>query len=385
MNDKQILIFQFSAYRDGSAISALLLADGFRAAGWSTHIAFGYSGPIISHFQENGHQCYILQHKNWLRTKSLFSFFKSTMLELSRVNRFVELIRSIQPQIIYVNTLVSLSAVVAGRFCRLPVIWHLRELFDDAGGEMYAPAGARSLISLMIRGLSTQIITNSRVVVDNIINYSDLNIEVVPNAVEERFFVNYLADEKSWIRRELPANKLVVGIPGTLRPAKGHIFCLRAIAPLLTSNNAFHLAISGGGESSFLAKLEYEIASLGITEQVTFLGSLADMPAFYRACDLIVVPSRSETFGRVIIEAFASKVPVIATAVGGIPEIIRHGKNGWLVAYGAEEALRDAVVKLLDQSEVRESLVEEAYHDACRLYTAKVYQQRTVEIAEQLL
>src|SRR5207248_4108745 len=121
---------------------------------------------------------------------------------------------------------------------------------------------------------------------------------------------------------------------GTLRPVKGHPFFLDAAAAAIKRIPDCRFVIAGTGEARYVEALKAQVAMLGLTAGVRFLGKVEQMPAFYRACDVVCVPSMSESFGRTVIEAFASLTPVVATAVGGMRETVEHGRTGLLVAYG---------------------------------------------------
>ena len=100
------------------------------------------------------------------------------------------------------------------------------------------------------------------------------------------------------------------------------------------------------------------------------------MVPFYAACDVICVPSSSEPFGRTVIEAMAVGVPVVATRVGGIPEIVDCDDLGLLVDYGNREALRAAVAKLLRDRNLATRQSNAARQKASSEYRAQNYQKR---------
>jgi D-inositol-3-phosphate glycosyltransferase len=106
------------------------------------------------------------------------------------------------------------------------------------------------------------------------------------------------------------------------------------------------------------------------------------MPAFYRACDIVCIPSVAESFGRTVIEAFACGTPVVATAVGGIREIVTHEQTGLLVDYGDEKNLAEAVRLMLERDRLRNEVKANARRRAEALYAEGCYQQRLVGIAQ---
>ena len=109
------------------------------------------------------------------------------------------------------------------------------------------------------------------------------------------------------------------------------------------------------------------------------------MPEFMHACDLVCIPSRSESFGRTIIEAFATRTPVIGTRVGGIPEIIDDGENGMLTEYNDSLALARKILQLLDDPAWCAKLAQNGFEKARRLYRAEPHQDRITAIVNDLL
>jgi glycosyltransferase involved in cell wall biosynthesis len=115
------------------------------------------------------------------------------------------------------------------------------------------------------------------------------------------------------------------------------------------------------------------------------LGWVEDMPAFYRACDLVCIPSRAEPFGRTAIEAFAVGTPVVATEVGGLQETVTDGGTGLLVQYGNEESLAIAIVRLLESTGLRRQFAEAARHAAKEKYAEHDYKKRVLHLLARCL
>jgi len=170
-----------------------------------------------------------------------------------------------------------------------------------------------------------------------------------------------------------------------LRPMKGHSFFLEAAAHVARQIPRCVFAITGTGESSFESQLRVQTEQLGLAENVRFLGTLTDMPRFYRACDVVCVPSVAEPFGRTVIEAFAIGTPVVATAVGGLAETINDGVTGMLVPFGAVEALASKLVQLLQDTECRDRLSVAGQAMARERFHRADYQRRVTSIAGEVL
>ncbi len=143
----------------------------------------------------------------------------------------------------------------------------------------------------------------------------------------------------------MPPEAQIVGVVARLEHEKGHPTLLDAWPRVLRRvPNARLLVV---GEGSRRAELEAQAAALGIVGSVVFTGRRDDVPAVTAALDVAVLPSYREAQGLTILEAMALSRPVIASAVGGIPEMIEDGRTGLLVPPHDEEALAAAIIRLL--------------------------------------
>ena len=135
-------------------------------------------------------------------------------------------------------------------------------------------------------------------------------------------------------------------------PKKGLGVLLRAFAPLARDLPNVHLIVCGGGWAREL--LEHQVQDLGIAGQITLLGFYQNLADVYRALDVFVLPSLSEGFPTVILEAMAFSLPVISTDVGGCREAVLNGRTGFLVAVGDVVQLRSAMERLVKDPEMRQ-------------------------------
>ena len=181
---------------------------------------------------------------------------------------------------------------------------------------------------------------------------------------------------------------------GRLIPRKGVPTLLRAVCIARKSVSSLRLSVAGGSlRSGYKAFLKRTARNLNIPVQ--FKGNLSrkQMPAFYRSGSCFVCPSQKhEAFGLVNVEAMASGLPVIASKIGGIPEIVQHGRNGFLVQkYREPSALAAHIVKLAKDSELHGRLSKQAREDALNRFSWKltstklmeIYKERTMKVKDK--
>jgi glycosyltransferase involved in cell wall biosynthesis len=142
----------------------------------------------------------------------------------------------------------------------------------------------------------------------------------------------------------------------TLTPTKGLPVLIDAVDRLVRQGRSIHLRLVGDGPDR--RNLESDIAKRGLGGRVTFEGNCNQerVQAFYREADLFALASFAEGIPVVLMEAMAMEVPCVATWITGIPELIRHGVDGWLVPPADEQQLADAIEKLMDDPDLRQKL-----------------------------
>jgi len=187
---------------------------------------------------------------------------------------------------------------------------------------------------------------------------SDLRLRVIHNGVDP---TRLGAGTASGLRSSLGISAdsvLVVGV-GALVRLKGFDLLINALATLRPRDSETHLAIVGDGPE--LQALTTLAQDLGVASRVHFLGQRADVGAILRdACDIVAIPSRIEAFGLVAAEAAIFGHPAVATAVGGIGEVVQDGITGLLVPGGDPLAFAAALERLIADPALRKKLGEAA-------------------------
>lgn len=174
---------------------------------------------------------------------------------------------------------------------------------------------------------------------------------VVPLALDLRPLLDLEmgADEgRAWL--DLPTGVPVVAIVGRLVPIKNHVLFVEAAERISMERPDAVFVVAGDGELRSMLEAESE-RSLG--GRIRFLGWTMDLSSLYAAADVVVSTSLSEGTPVALIEALAAGRPVVATDVGGVSEVVEHGRNGFLAASGDAEGLARAVLDLLEHDALR--------------------------------
>ena len=174
------------------------------------------------------------------------------------------------------------------------------------------------------------------------------NLVLIHSAVNAEL---YARGDREKIRRELGlGGHYVAGIVGRLRPEKGHHTLLEAFARLKDRAPDMMLVVCGDG--SIFQELSDFAKANAISDRVIFTGFRTDIPDILSALDVFILPSLSEGLGTAVLEAGAAGLPIIASNVGGIPDIIEDGKTGQLVSPADVDALVAAVSLLYSNRDI---------------------------------
>ena len=184
-----------------------------------------------------------------------------------------------------------------------------------------------------------------------------------------------------------PSSGVIVGTVGRLAEIKNQSFLVESFARLLTEQprwrDSLRLVLIGDGPER--NAIEQLIRSLDLDGLVWMAGDRADIPALLRAMDIFVLPSLGEGISNTILEAMATGLPVIATDVGGNPELIEHGENGLLVAVNDQAALANGIALLAAQVETRRAMGTRGLEKVAENFDWTRTVNRYMELYDQLL
>lgn len=208
-------------------------------------------------------------------------------------------------------------------------------------------------------------------------------VEAVPTGID---LGRYGAASAAVSLREelgLPADTVLIGTVAILRVKKGHADLLRAVPDIFTKFPGVHFVIAGDGPQT--GNLQKLIAELGLESRVHMLGLRRDVTNILQSLDIFVLPTHQEALGTAFIEAGATGLPVVATAVDGVPEVVVDGETGILVPARDVPALSGAISRLLGDSQLRRCLGEAARRRVGREFSREVMAERMERLYLDLL
>jgi glycosyltransferase involved in cell wall biosynthesis len=207
-------------------------------------------------------------------------------------------------------------------------------------------------------------------------------IRVIHNAIDPNETVPDTSSEEIRQRHGLTSNQKVIGVIGRLNPEKGQMIFLRAMEKTARSFPGVKALIIGDGQDR--AMLDGYCREKALSDHVVFLGHQEKIADYYQVLDLLVLPSLSEGLPNTVLEAMSFGVPVLATAVGGVPEIIQNG-NGMMVPPNDPEALAEKMMDLLRDGALRQAIGLKGKNSLYPRFAPEYRVRQIVNLYEELL
>jgi N-acetyl-alpha-D-glucosaminyl L-malate synthase BshA len=206
------------------------------------------------------------------------------------------------------------------------------------------------------------------------------HIEVVPNFIDPERYEQAKANigARRW---SAPGEKVLVHI-SNFRPVK-RVMDVVEIFHRVHQKVRSRLLLIGDGPDR--PKVEQQCRDLGVCDSTTFIGNLPLVEEVLVGADVFLLPSETESFGLAALEALSCEVPVIATAVGGLPEVVLHGETGFLFPVGDVGAMADAAIKVLQDDELRTKLGRAARRSAVERFDEATVVEQYRRIYRQVL
>ncbi len=207
------------------------------------------------------------------------------------------------------------------------------------------------------------------------------DITVIPNFVNAKEYQRHHVPE---LRACLaPDDELLLMHVSNFRPVKRPCDCVEILARVLNTGIKTRLVMVGDGPER--ARVEHLARTLGVYKNCCFVGKQPRIVDYLSAADVLLLPSEHESFGLAALEAMACEVPVIATNVGGIPEVVTDGETGFLSGKGDVDKMSRDTTRLLDDAPLRRAMSAKARLSAIERYSTESVIPRYIEFYESIL
>lgn len=317
----------------GTEIATYNLADHLARRGHEVHVITSHDAGLPKLSEENGFSVHRIAWPN-IRFIGIVTFWVKICLK----------IRTIKPDVFHAQSLLcGIPAVAAKKFLKIPfVVW-------GQGSDIYLPGRFTRMTSKPILQNADAVLALTEDMKQKMREICDRDISVVPNGIDlERFKIS------SGGKKEGNAKTII--FVGRLHPVKGVQYLIEAMAIVHQQMPDVKLVIVGDGMER--ARLEEFAEKLNLNGCIQFAGQVPQesIPRFMHQADVFVLSSLSESFGIVNLEAMAAGLPIVATNVGGIPDIVEEGVNGYLVNAKNPDEIAERVLIFLQNDEMREEI-----------------------------
>jgi glycosyltransferase involved in cell wall biosynthesis len=373
---KKILYIISNATLGGSQESFLLLNKHINQKNYDS-LCMSVDGPFIDKLRLNKIN-YVLFRNRTISKKNIIGF-------VLLVCKMYLIIKKHNISIIHANDIHSVQySVLAAKLARIYCVCHMRSPFI---AEMLSKKIHQSLINCC-----EAIIAISKHVKNELESIGILGnkIHIVYNALDLGS-EDYSSHCKFEFRRQnyIANGDIFVGTVGRINPVKGLDTFIKSIPFIIQAIPNAKFVIVGDANTTeenlyfdYLKKMRQE---LEIEQRLIFAGYREDVVHIMKCLEVLVVPSKEEPFGRVVIEAMAAETPVVASEVGGIPEIIKHGINGLLIPPNDAKSIANAVIRLVKDTGLREKLIQESRKTVKEQFSLQMHINKIAAIYEQIL
>jgi len=308
--------------------------------------------PHIARYQEAGALVIEQPMQRIRRTGNVGAMMTYGAMFLPDTLRFLRLIRRHKIDLVHTNMEVVLQSGLAARLAGVPSVYHVR------GTSFATPRRVCDAVVGAINRLADEVIVISSAV-GRIFYERGIRdkVSVIFNSLDPSAFDRYDAGETAALRRELSggAEGPLVATVGRINPRKGLECFVEAAALVARRHPDVRFSVVGDTadalEEAYLARLRELSERVGLAGRIVFAPARRDIVKLMSALDLFVMTSINEGFGRVLIEAMAARRPVVASDVGGIPDIVEDGVTGRLVPAEQPAAFASAISELLSDPE----------------------------------
>lgn len=381
-----VLLVHHDADLYGADQSLLRTVRAMKSSPFTPIVALPHHGPLVPLLQAEGAEVHIGPVGKLTRQLMRPSAWHKLLADLWQSVRFMGRIVAGRPiQLVYTNSIAALGGALWAALHRKPKLWHVREIVVS---PRLAAVGFPTLLQL----LGGWCVCNSNATRQWIVGARPTlaaRSSVIWNGLETSAPPAAGAREAFSAKMGLRDGDVVATLVGRINRWKGQGVLIEAARLLKAQGHPqLKFLIVGDvadGQHHFREDMLMQIAAAGLQESVLWHPFTPDVDAVWAASDIAVAPSIDpEPFGRVAIEAMAQQLPVVATAHGGLAEIVLNGVTGLLVEPGSAPALAAAIARLADSPGLRQTMGQAGLQRQQQHFSQIEHDQKLIDLLTTL-
>ncbi|MDP2914117.1 MAG: glycosyltransferase family 4 protein [Candidatus Aminicenantes bacterium] len=326
---KNILFISHSAELNGAELWLLETLKRLDRRSYAPFLIVPRPGPLLDAAADLGLETFVVSMKWWITERSrIWRQPFAWIWNLKSVKKIAAIIRERSIDLVFTNSAAMNTGAKAARRMGIPHVWAIHEVLRGPSPFLRYLFGGRALTRYIVKS-SVRVIVNSEITRAAFAGAE--NVILIHNGVDIQ-----AGDEgrQSSIRRDLgiAADDLVAGIVGKIYEGKGQREAILAVAALSGKYPNLKLLVVGEvRKEGYYDGLRKIVRENGLEGRVLFVGYHPDLVDILKVMNVLIVASVVESFGRAALDGMAAGVPVLAVRAGGLPEIIQHGRNGFLI------------------------------------------------------
>lgn len=374
----RLLIIGHSGQQGGAEFCLDILLQHLSRERFVTSLLFACDGPMVSAARDKGYATDVVTFSWWLGYENSFWYWRNLLLAPLRIAKLNQRLKAHGIDLVYTNSAVVFEGAIAAKRAGVPHVWHIHEILTPRFWKSWL---SLKTVCRLIDRWSDALVFES--------NAAKQTFESTlacgpPPALAPRYVVpnplrlpvcpaDHAKKQRSRAVLGLDEAQFVILWVGQFIDRKNPHLMLRAFSQAQFTGRATLLML---GDGPLRASIDRKITHLNSEQKLVLVpGFRQDVSTYMEAADVLVLTSKEESFGMVLIEAAAAGLPCIATRCGGPEEIIDHGVNGFLVSPNDDRAVAERLQELEKNPALRSALGRAAQHKAQYEYSPHRYTQ----------
>ena len=380
---RRVLFVAHSAQRGGAEYCLDTTLRHLNRDRFEPMVVFPHDGPLADAARSLAIDVEIIPLRHWLYFRKDWWYWKNLMGRvMPNIGRLTKLIRDRQIDLVYTNTSAIFESALAARRAGVPHVWHVHEILQP-GSRMSQLLPVR-WIQRLIRRYSSHVVFEShgaRQVFEKTtplkhvsVVYNSLRIDPADSAADSR--------EEFRKSHGFGDDDIIIGFVGQFIDRKNPLVLIEALSQLKDISS---LRCVFAGDGPLKSAMQQQLEAHGLSDQCQILPFQENIVSLLQGIDVLVMPSRQESFGLVLVEAGAAGKPVVACRSQGPDEIVEHGVTGLLVEQDNPTELASAIRKIVTSGSLREKMGAAARVRVCKLFDPVLNTRELESIFEGLL